>query len=460
MNAPHYNPETCRYWYRKLRSETIDRDVQAESARALSFFGAELRLEQPYPKIQWVRPEPWEVADEEDTKAAVRERELGVPYECDCFHEAEDFAGFTPYRRSHLIFIRIGLAREQLLKTIADEMRHVWQDRQYGDDYRETNRQAAEADAENYVADATPRYFGLYQTPQSQETSKNDRGWFQRKVAELKTELEKLPADRQEQFLAMLDQTTESIPRIMPDLTDYREPVYNMALTLDAMFYHSARACYEKALAAAPDVKDRLKDFEELEAERERIIADYEGNARLDRLEPVYIRMSRTNESIGFAYSPLVEGVACTHILCACALESHINARAKELLTGKILDKFDSVDIEFKWLLLPRLTDKGCFDAGKEPFQSFSRLIKFRNKLVHYRERKEPWGDPGVPTFLEELGLTTAYAAMSIECVSRMISTLAEQLGQEVPYWLQRETGAISCFEFRCEDVEPEGRGE
>jgi hypothetical protein len=28
---------------------------------------------------------------------------------------------------------------------------------------------------------------------------KKDRAWFERKVAELKTELEKLPADRQEQ---------------------------------------------------------------------------------------------------------------------------------------------------------------------------------------------------------------------------------------------------------------------
>lgn len=31
-------------------------------------------------------------------------------------------------------------------------------------------------------------------------TPKKDRAWFKRKVAELKTELEKLPAERQEQF--------------------------------------------------------------------------------------------------------------------------------------------------------------------------------------------------------------------------------------------------------------------
>jgi hypothetical protein len=34
---------------------------------------------------------------------------------------------------------------------------------------------------------------------------KKDRAWFARKVAELKTELEKLPADRQEQLRRELE---------------------------------------------------------------------------------------------------------------------------------------------------------------------------------------------------------------------------------------------------------------
>lgn len=34
---------------------------------------------------------------------------------------------------------------------------------------------------------------------------KKDRAWFERKVAELKAELEKLPADRQEQLKRRLD---------------------------------------------------------------------------------------------------------------------------------------------------------------------------------------------------------------------------------------------------------------
>jgi ribosome-interacting GTPase 1 len=39
----------------------------------------------------------------------------------------------------------------------------------------------------------------------AEKKTKKDRAWFERKVAELKTELEKLPADRQEQLRRELE---------------------------------------------------------------------------------------------------------------------------------------------------------------------------------------------------------------------------------------------------------------
>jgi hypothetical protein len=39
---------------------------------------------------------------------------------------------------------------------------------------------------------------------------KRDRAWFERKVAELKTELEKLPAERQEQLKSELGRENEA----------------------------------------------------------------------------------------------------------------------------------------------------------------------------------------------------------------------------------------------------------
>ncbi len=48
-------------------------------------------------------------------------------------------------------------------------------------------------------------------------TPKKDRAWFERKVAELKTELEKLPADRQAQLRRELEDETQPLNR--PDDT-------------------------------------------------------------------------------------------------------------------------------------------------------------------------------------------------------------------------------------------------
>ncbi len=41
--------------------------------------------------------------------------------------------------------------------------------------------------------------------PKKRAARKKDRTWFERKVAELKAELEKLPADRQEQLRRELE---------------------------------------------------------------------------------------------------------------------------------------------------------------------------------------------------------------------------------------------------------------
>ena len=45
--------------------------------------------------------------------------------------------------------------------------------------------------------------------PKKQTAPKDDRAWFERKVAELKAELEKLPADRQEQLGRELEREGE-----------------------------------------------------------------------------------------------------------------------------------------------------------------------------------------------------------------------------------------------------------
>jgi hypothetical protein len=55
--------------------------------------------------------------------------------------------------------------------------------------------------------DSTVAYDKANGQGEEESAPKKDRAWFERKVAELKTELEKLPADRQEQLRRELDES-------------------------------------------------------------------------------------------------------------------------------------------------------------------------------------------------------------------------------------------------------------
>lgn len=229
-----------------------------------------------------------------------------------------------------------------------------------------------------------------------------------------------------------------------------KPPTPMSVLKLDAMYYHAALQCFEKARAAEPPIAEARHEFKELNAESERVLEKYDGDPHrgYSELEPLYIRLTGACERIGFAYAPAIEGLGLTHVLCAAALESHINSRAQELLEGRLRHGFDETNLEFKWLSLPRLLGNVGFEPGKEPFQSFHVLVQFRNRLMHYKERREEWVDPGVPTFLENLGLTRELADKSLRATAAMVSELAKQLGQEQPHWLRREPGEMNYFEY------------
>jgi len=226
---------------------------------------------------------------------------------------------------------------------------------------------------------------------------------------------------------------------------------WKLAFDVDAMYFHAAKQNYETGVRGFARVQQAYDNYAGLEEESERVIGKYRGDTwkAYDELEPLYIQLESAGSSIGFEYAPVLEAFSTTHILCAAALETHINARSKGLLSGKSWDKFESMDLETKWLFLPKLAGLEGFDPGTEPFQSFSKLISFRNRLVHYKERTEPWKPPGVPSFLADLGLTEKLAGQSLESVRGMISGLARRLKEKQPFWLTKSTQAANYFSIQ-----------
>jgi hypothetical protein len=237
------------------------------------------------------------------------------------------------------------------------------------------------------------------------------------------------------------------VPRIVSVPT-----VVTTAFAVDKMYFHAACGAFEKAVGEQRQVDRAQRRIARLKEREEIALARHEGDvfAAYDDLEPVYIQMESADYELGAAYAPFLQSLALVHILAAASLEAHINSHAAGL-QGILYRTFERSSLESKWLILPRLIEpaRPGFNPGAQPFQRFHRLIGFRNALVHYRSRVEDWKPPGVPTFLDELGLTKGDAEASLNAVRGMVAELARQFSLEEPFWLRGtyKPGETSYFQ-------------
>jgi hypothetical protein len=230
-----------------------------------------------------------------------------------------------------------------------------------------------------------------------------------------------------------------------PSLTDG----WQTYMQSDAMYFHAARQAHVRAENCLKEIENARELWTSLDQEWGRILSNYDGDARsaYDELEPIAIQLEDAHYRIGEAHAPLLKEIAVVHILCTAALESHIDSVAKEILSGKKQDLFRRLSLEAKWLFLPKISGLSGFDPGREPFQSFSRFLKYRNDLVHYKGLKEKWIYGSIPQFINQLGLTLDDSRKSILTVVGLISELACQRKIEPPYWLREDLNEMSYFE-------------
>ncbi len=167
------------------------------------------------------------------------------------------------------------------------------------------------------------------------------------------------------------------------------------------------------------------------------------------KIERLALALEDADYLVDEAYGPVLQDLAAVHILSVASAEAHINTRAKELLEGRLWDSFERLSLDAKWLMLPSLKQRPAFKAGAEPFQSFDKVVRYRNSLVHYKAHKEPWmNEP--PEFLNKLGLSLEAAEQSISSVRSMIAELANRLGQTPPLWLDGKPG--NFYNIQVED--------
>jgi len=224
-------------------------------------------------------------------------------------------------------------------------------------------------------------------------------------------------------------------------------------LLTDALCLHAARGALESGKKHISQIERARARFEKLVAREQAALLRHGDDfyKAYDDLEPIYIQMESAEYSLGAAHAPLLQALAATHIFCAASLEAHINLRSEEYLKGSYHEQFQKLSLEGKWLFLPQVLGRQGFDPGGEPYQSLEAMIGYRNRLIHYKPRREVWKSPGVPAFLSKLGLTVDAAERSLTSTPRIIAALAEKLGAKVPYWIQEELSATNYFKVGSE---------
>ncbi len=211
------------------------------------------------------------------------------------------------------------------------------------------------------------------------------------------------------------------------------------------MYFCAARDAFSQAEGCERNIARARQRVERLQGRIDDLTSAPDGDEEeachrhYDKLEPLCIQMEDEEYHLGEAYAPMLQNLATVHILSAASAEAHINIQAQGSLRGREWDAFERLAVDTKWLFLPKLLGIPGFDPGKQPWQGFDSLLHFRNKLAHYRTRKEPFAGPGIPEFVVELGLTLESGKRSVEAVGGMIDKLSQQLGQDPPYWLATE---------------------
>ena len=164
-------------------------------------------------------------------------------------------------------------------------------------------------------------------------------------------------------------------------------PKLSTTFAVDAMLYSAARKARERANIARKGVvranKEIFQRQERMDSIKQRA---EERNEDVPYAE--WERYGITMENLEFrvveAHGLVLRELAIAQIMSAQSLEAHINTRGKTLLTKREWKAFERMPLDAKWLFLPDESGKPRFTVGAEPFQSFDRLVKTRNQLVHY----------------------------------------------------------------------------
>lgn len=194
------------------------------------------------------------------------------------------------------------------------------------------------------------------------------------------------------------------------------------------------------ALSVAPPL---LSSFETFSVEDGKMRTRFDAAPILFRAMVRHCRRAtelhaNPNSFLDEQYSERIEAV----ISGAACLEALVNTVGVRLVPDW-QQKFDHKPPTEKWLQCLKQKDKGeLFQMGRQPYQSFTKLIALRNTWMHHKSIEEEVKQAG------KGGMTTIERNMGARFISELpiqirslISEFFAAIGDEAPYWLEARPG-------------------
>ncbi len=223
---------------------------------------------------------------------------------------------------------------------------------------------------------------------------------------------------------------------------EYVNDFITTSLSVDALALHATARAVKRAERAEAGIGKARRRWTLLALQ-------LKACRSMDRGEALSIQLEGAEFRLGRSHAPLLQACVTAHVMAALCLEAHINKLAKDELSPVEFDGFERLPLDAKWLMLPRHLGFSSFARGHQPMQGITRVVKRRNALAHYKDHKEPWIPPGIPSYLEKLGLTTDAARESMQAAVAALTTLAKFQGHQPPYWLSVTSTTYFQWELR-----------
>jgi hypothetical protein len=228
----------------------------------------------------------------------------------------------------------------------------------------------------------------------------------------------------------------------IPELGTEMKPSRTFAtLAIDGIYYLEASDQLRRIREIAPEFVQWQRTIAETNEEIDKIFDAAKTREEQEEAESLCIKIDRDWQSFDPVAKKLIQSSVVCQILCVACLEAHINVRAEETLQGKNFEEFDNLSIVGKWLFYSTLLRlKNSFDHGAEPFQSFQALVARRNRLVHYKTKREEISHPyDMPNFVERLGLDIKSCEKAVRTTAQMAKHLARLEGRRPPGWVSED---------------------